>query len=228
MKSLKKIISSILVLTAIVGAFTLCGCTEKVGKFELDKTSFTLYVFESETLTLETDYSGEITWKSTNEQIATIKGNGKTAEVFAGKTGETTIIATQGKNSVACKVVVFPAEESLELSLSSKSQANVTVGETFQIDAKAILNGKEFENAVIEYELEIVSPSGCITIDENGLVSVMAQGVAQIKVWARFNDEVSNELTVKLYCFSADYDNDANAPPSYDGAEIEDVFPAGW
>lgn len=228
MKSLKKIISSILVLVAIICAFTLCGCTEKSGKFELDKTSFTMYVFESETLTLETDYSGEITWQSTKEQIVTLKGNGKSVEVLAGKTGETTIIATQGKNSVACKVVVFPAEKSLELTLSSKSQANVNVGETFQIDAKATLDGKQFGYAVIEYVLALASPSGCVTIDENGLVSVVSQGVAEIKVWARFNDEVSNELTVKLYCFSADYDNDSNAPPSYDGAEIEDVFPAGW
>lgn len=91
-----------------------------VGSIELNKTDLVLVEGESETLTATvkpddaTDKS--VSWKSTNENIATVDNTGK---VTAIKDGETTISATAGEKSATCKVVVQKkviAVESVELS----------------------------------------------------------------------------------------------------------------
>ena len=91
-----------------------------VGSIELNKTELILVEGESETLTATvkpddaTDKS--VSWKSTDESIATVDNNGK---VIAVKEGETTITATAGEKSATCKVVVqkkVTAVESVELS----------------------------------------------------------------------------------------------------------------
>ena len=91
-----------------------------VDSIELSKTELVLVEGESETLTATvkpddaTDKS--VSWKSTNESIATVDITGK---VTAVKDGETTITATAGEKSATCKVVVQKkviAVESVELN----------------------------------------------------------------------------------------------------------------
>lgn len=222
MKKFKKIIGlilSVLMLSAVCVSF---GCSKSAPT--LDKSSVTMYVFETQTITLNTESDDAIKWTSTNENVVSLKASGKSAKVTALSSGEATVIVKQGDTVLRCKVTVFPSEKQFGIQLDCLESVELGIGDTYQISASATIDGQVTNLAKIVYELENASPLGAITVDDSGKVEALAKGTALIKVYAVFGDEVSNVLTVSVTCFPDDYNNNNQQIPSLDGGLIEDVF----
>ena len=153
-----------------------------------------------------------------------MQASGKSVKVTALRTGEATIIAKQNDTVLRCKVTVFPTEKPFEIQLNSMQDVELSVGESHQINATALLDGKATDLAKIVYQAESVSPLGTITVDQNGNVTAVSKGTAIIKIYAVYGDEVSSAVTVSITCFPDDYNNAGQQIPSLDGGLIEDVF----
>lgn len=102
-------------------SFTVLGVTNII----INKSELILYIGDNETLTATIEpieAAGQtVTWKSSNETIATVDANGKVTAVYA---GEATITATVGDKTAICEVKVRkPAEvgstSSTNLSLTT-------------------------------------------------------------------------------------------------------------
>ena len=223
-----------LIMTAVLAVFAGCanGDSSSGGgansAISLDKQSVSMYVLESQTLTLTTSSSAKITWESTNTDVVAIVADGKTAQVTAVNRGEATVIATQGKNSVSCKVTVFPLESVFAVTLNSQDMAQLTVGGSYQFDVTATVGGVEVQDVEFKFEVETTSPDGVVTVDENGLVTAVKQGIATVKAYATFGDNVSESVLVTITVFPEDYDNEGQKPevqePEEEGGMIEDIF----
>ena len=89
-------------------SFTVLGVTNII----INKSELILYIGDNETLTATIEpieAAGQtVTWKSSNETIATVDANGKVTAVYV---GEATITATVGDKTAICEVKVRkPAE----------------------------------------------------------------------------------------------------------------------
>ena len=233
MKIFKKIVCSILVILALTLTLSAVGCNNGGGapgpELSIDKTSFNIYVLETETLTVETESEEIIYWSLTNEAVATltVSEDGKTATVLGISKGETTVMAKQGKSSVSCKVMIFPAQEVLAVSITSPLTLNLKVGDNSQLNTAVTYGGEEFSDATLEFKVAQESPLGCLTVNESGLVTAVKQGVATVMVRANFGEMYSEWDSVTVYVFPEDYNNDDQKAPNSDGCYIEDVF-GGW
>ena len=145
------------------------------------------------------------------------------------KSGETTVIATQGNNSVSCKVTVFPARTTLTVTINSLKSIQKSIGETYQIETTVKLSGEAFNDATLEYSIVNASPNGCVTVDGNGLITAVSQGTAIVSVRAKYGNDYSEYANITVYVFPSDYDNDAEREPEKgeNGGDIDDVF-GGW
>ncbi len=229
MKTFKKIISSILIILALAMTISAVGCNnggggDKGPAMSLDKTSFNIYAFEQETITVESDSNAEITWSITNGDVATLTTDGKTATIFGVRRGETTVIAKQGKNSVSCKIMIFPAQDVLAVNITSPLTLNLKVNETSQVTTAITYAGVSFDKASLEFKVAQDSPLGAVTVSESGLVTAVEQGVATVMVRANFGDTYSEWAEATVYVFPEDYNNDDQQAPSIDGGYIEDPF----
>jgi len=227
MKVFKKILSIALLLTIIVTSLSVIGCnkddTEEKEGFGLSETAITMYVFESKALTLNTDSDEQINWTCTADGIVELTPNGKAVEIKGIRRGEISVVATQGNNSVSCTVNVFPTSSEFKVEVTSAKTLQLLVGESYQLSAKAYVDGEEFTGATFEYKIVQASPEGCVTLSETGLATAVAQGTVILSVRAKFGDTYTEWEEATLYVFKDGYNNDNQEQP--DGF-IPDVFEA--
>ena len=229
MKKYSKLITTILTLIIAFACLFAVGCKKENTNtnkdvLAFDKSSVTMYVFEIETLTLESKSDAQITWSCTDDSLIELIPEGKTVTLRGLRTGEVTIIAKQGNNSKSCKITIFPERQSLTVEVTSALTKELSVNGTYQLTAKALLDNELFEKATLEFRLTQDSPSGCVTIDNNGLVTAVSQGVAIVSVRAVFGNTCSDWEDVTLYVFADDYNNENQKDPTLNGGIIEDVF----
>ena len=148
--------------------------------FKLNASSKTLYTKgqTKETLKLTTNLSDKVTWTSSNKKVATVNSKGV---VTAKAKGTTTITVTCGEFKASCKVTV--KTPTLKLT---KTSANVKVGKTVKISAKATPSGK------ITYKS---SNTKIATVTSKGVVKGKQKGTAKITVTC---NGVKKVFTVKV------------------------------
>ena len=157
------------------------GVTYKVTKVELDKTSLTLDVGKSETLTATITPSNatnqNVTWSSDNQNVATVNQNG---EVTAVSAGDATIKVTteDGEFEATCSVTVNSAATVPVESVSlDKTSLGLTEGETAQLTAT--VEPEDASNKNVTWES---SNTSVATVDANGEVTAVSAGTATITV----------------------------------------------
>ena len=96
--------------------------TLPVNGASLSKKKLTLYVGNTYKLKA-LDFSGTVTWKSSNKKMATVSKSGK---VTAKEAGTVTITARSGKQKKTCKVTVKPVK-------LNKTKLTVEAGKTFKL-----------------------------------------------------------------------------------------------
>ena len=148
--------------------------------FKLNASSKTLYTKGQTkvTLKLTTNLSDKVTWTSSNKKVATVNSKGV---VTAKAKGTTTITVTCGEFKASCKVTV--KTPTLKLT---KTSANVKVGKTVKISAKATPSGK------ITYKS---SNTKIATVTSKGVVKGKQKGTAKITVTC---NGVKKVFTVKV------------------------------
>ena len=174
------------VITATSTNGKTAGCTVTVSKKEipiteisLDKSSATLTEGETTTLTAtvlpeNTTDSKNVSWRSSNSEVATVDANGTVTAKRAG-TAVITATSTNGK-SAGCTVTVSKKEIPItEISLD-KSSATLTEGETTTLTA-TVLPENTTDSKSVSWSS---SNSEVATVDANGTVTAKRAGTAVI------------------------------------------------
>ena len=174
------------VITATSTNGKTAGCTVTVSKKEipiteisLDKSSATLTEGETTTLTAtvlpeNTTDSKNVSWRSSNSEVATVDANGTVTAKRAG-TAVITATSTNGKTA-GCTVTVSKKEIPItEISLD-KSSATLTEGETTTLTA-TVLPENTTDSKSVSWSS---SNSEVATVDANGTVTAKRAGTAVI------------------------------------------------
>ncbi|MBC8585169.1 Ig-like domain-containing protein [Oscillospiraceae bacterium NSJ-64] len=119
------------------------GVVYKVTEVKLDKTSLTLDVNESETLTAtitpDNATNKNVTWESSNTSVATVDADGKVTAVDAG-TATITVTTADGDFTDTCTVTVNPVQYTVTVQTdgngtASASPATAPAGTTVTLTA---------------------------------------------------------------------------------------------
>ena len=142
----------------------------------LDKTEATVSVGRTlqlkVTVSPETATDKSVTWKSSNEKIATVDKDGLVTGVSSGE-ATITVTTTNGKTA-ECRIIVSVPVESVTLD---KEAATLETGETLAL--KATVRPENAGNKAITWSS---SAENVASVDENGLVTAKAAGEAVITV----------------------------------------------
>ena len=172
----------------------------------LNQTTATLKATETITLVAtvlpENATDKSVTWKSSNEAVATVDANGKVTAVAV---GETTITATtaDGSNlSASCKVTVIPTlAESITLD---KIEISLEATETATLIATIL------PELTTDKSVEWSSSNEAIAVvDENGVVTAIAIGEATITATTTDGTNLSASCKVTVVPTLGDATNDA-------------------
>jgi hypothetical protein len=139
-----------------------------------------------------------VTWQSSNAEVAIVDSSGK---VLAVSPGDVEITASVGdvKSSTLISISEIAAE-SIKIVVQEFSPADmlltkhaITVGDTLHMTAKITP-----ENAAVGEIIWSVSDEDVVKIDENGLLTVLAEGDATITVSAgELSDHIDVAATAK-------------------------------
>ncbi len=149
------------------------------GDFVLDVTSLSLTVGSSRQVkaTLSGDLKdAKLTWKSSNESIATVDSKGN---IKALKEGEVTItVSTEdGKHTKTITVTVRPASDVTVTSVSISGAKEVEVGKSIKLTAN--VTPKNATNKKVTWKS---SDTKIATVDKNGNVTGVKAGSVKITV----------------------------------------------
>ena len=153
------------------------------------------------------DFTDEVTWRSSNEDVATIDDSG---QVTAKAVGETTIKVTVGDVSASCKVTVVQPVTSISLN---KSSLEMDALDTYQLTAN--VSPSNADNKSVQWSS---SDADIASVDENGLVTAHKKGTAVITVSAKDGSGVTRScnVTVKNSAHIAAVPEKLESPHNYE------------
>ena len=153
----------------------------KVTKVELNKTSLTLDVNESETLTATITPSNatdqNVTWSSDNTSVATVDANGKVTAVAQG-TATITATAQDGSEEKAVCSVTVNAAAAVPVESVSLSPSTLTLEAGKSGALTAAITPDNATNKSVTWE----SSNAAVATVENGVVTAVGAGEAIITV----------------------------------------------
>ena len=202
MKRLKR---KIHLLIFLVLTFTICSvfllsvaCNDErrdneqsdntpTGKVEMDIPEISLNVGESYRLTYKTNLTGEVSWRSSNDSVATVSDDGLVTAIGLGDSEIAVII---DEKAAICKVTV---EENSSYEIEVNTTAiTLDLNETFILVAKLTHMGKSLNIAPVFVALDtnIVTVAG-------GKITAVAHGNTAITVKFEYDGETF-EKTVSV------------------------------
>ncbi|MBQ9845671.1 MAG: Ig-like domain-containing protein [Oscillospiraceae bacterium] len=170
---------------------TVSSILQKIS-ITAEKEATTVAVGETLKLTAVAEPAGStlgtVTWKSSDEKIATVTETGTTATVTAKAAGEVTITATVDGNKSAEYKLTCTADKVTDIDIEL-SKVEIAVGETTEIK---VTTKPEETTAVIEYEYD----KDIISIDSKGKITGKAAG--KTKIVAKCGEVKSNSVTITV------------------------------
>lgn len=148
------------------GKKATCKITVKNPSVSLNKKSATVYKGSKYTLKASTSYSTKVTWKSSNNKIATVSSKGV---VTPKKAGKVTITASAYGKKVTCKVTV----KNPTLSVN-KTKISLKRKKSYTVKAKAVPN-KKISWSSKNKKIATVSSKGKITGKKKGTTYIYAK-----------------------------------------------------
>ena len=170
----------------------------KVDSVTLNNTTLTLTVDETATLTAtvapENATNKDVTWKSENEQIATVNGG----VVTAVGTGSTKITATADGVKAECTVTVNKAKPTVTGVVISGVQDNGLVEKNGNLTMSATVNMRDdTTNNSVKWSSD---NNGVATIDENsGVVTFVGTGSVTFTAKAVADESKTASVTINVY-----------------------------
>ncbi len=173
---------------------TVKAAEVKVDSVTLDKTALNLEVGKTEILTAtvkpETATDKTVTWKSSNDKVATVD-NGKVTAVAAGTADVT---ATAGGKSATCKVTVKAAEiAKVEVKSISLNKKSLTIGKGKKYTLKATVKPGDAADKTVTWKS---SNTKVATVDKKGVVSGKKAGEATITATSKNGKKAQCKVTV--------------------------------
>ena len=157
------------------------------SSLKLDKTTLTLGIKESHSLTAVMDIPLTLLWTSSNTKVVTVDANGK---LTANAAGTAVIAATTASGKTAkCTVTVLPAPSSVKLS-----QASVTLGKGESFALTATLNPSASASKKKTWSS---SNTAVAAVDANGKITAKAAGTATITFQTYNGKSATCKVTVK-------------------------------
>ena len=157
---------------------TVTAAAVPVTGVTLNKTSTSLYVGDTETLTPtitpDNATNKNVTWSSDNEGVATVDATGKVTAVSAG-TATITVTTEDGTKTASCTVTVTVPVTGVTLSQTQASLYYNRTPNTLTLTATVAP-----DNATNKDVTWTSSDSTVATVDQNGLVTALARGTAVI------------------------------------------------
>ena len=169
-----------------------------VTEVKLNKTETTILVGASETLVAtvlpENATNQKVSWKSSDEAVATVDDKGKVTGI---KAGEATITVTteDGGKTATCKVTVTDKEVNVTEVKLNKTQTSILVGASETLVATVLP-----ENATNQKVSWKSSNEAVATVDANGKVTGIKAGEAVITVTT---EDGGMTATCKVYVNTA-------------------------
>ena len=187
-------------IIAYINGYTSTCTVTVIDKIELEKITINkseLTIKEKSSETLKITYTPnnatnkKITWKSSDESIATVDENGK---INAKKPGNVAIIAVSkdGGYVATCKVTVEALSKKVTSISLDKKELNIVTGEKSTL--KVTINPSYAENKNVTWK----SSDDKIATVENGEIIAISPGITEIKVTTEDgNKEAVCKVTVK-------------------------------
>ena len=194
------------------------GVVYKVTEVKLDKTSLTLDVNESETLTAtitpDNATDQNVAWSSDSSNIVTITpdtSDSKKATITATGTGTTTIKATVDGKSAECSVTVNAAATVPVENVSlDKTNLELTEGETAQLTATVVPSDATNKNVTWSS-----NAPGVANVDSSGKVTAVGAGTATITVTTTDSGKTATcTVTVNPVQYTVTVQTDGNGTAS--------------
>ena len=201
-----------------------------VSGITLDKTTLSIYDDEEITLTAtivpENATEKSVTWKSSDESVASVSGG----KVTAHKEGSTDITASIENASAKCVVTVNKRIIHVESVSLSAEHKRLKVGETFTIDCTV------YPSNANDYELTYSSKDESIaSVSSDGVITAVNSGKTTIIVSA---EDKSSEFSVSVfksddvYCYIVENSYDPNtglytkySTSMYKNGELQNEYP---
>ena len=162
----------------------------KATKVTLDKNELTLNNGTRYTLKLSVepeDFTDEVTWKSTNTDVATIDSDGV---INARATGNAMIKVMVGEQNVTCNVKVVQPVISISLN---RENLSLDALETHQLVPNIYPGNAENQNIEWKSEDETIA-----TVSDAGLVKAVKEGTTTITATAKDGSGVTAKCTVTV------------------------------
>ena len=166
-----------------------------VTEVSLDKSEATLTAKDA-TLALNVTVLPEdaadktVTWSTSDENVATVDANGVVTAVANGKA---TITATAGGFSATCEVTVAIYVEVAEIFITPTWGELTEVGQTLQLTAT--INPEDATDKTLVWSSDV----DFVTVDENGLVTVVAPGEGMVTITATASNGVSGSCYLSVF-----------------------------
>ncbi len=202
----RHIVSRVVCSAVMIFSMIICSCNIVLAaKVSLNKTNISLYVSESARLKVSGN-SGNVSYKSGNNSIASVSSNGC---VKAKKIGSTTITVSVGVKKYRCKVKV--GGYATGIKLNSASMVTLSKGGTSKILAK--VSGKKVLYKTILYTCADKSK---VTVSKTGKITAIASGLTTItaKTKAVNKNGKSYSKKITVYVQEDDSTTVVTAPPA--------------
>lgn len=183
----------ILILTlslCLSAVFVACdGCNpeqteEPTDSIALVNKTLELDLYESKTLNVIYDGDEQLSWTSSSPDTVSVDENGKVTALKEGVADVTVSCAENVSDTCNVKVVKSGAIPSIEISEFDKN-IEIANGETYTLSPKLSYKGVYYSDATFNYV--VTSGSEYVSVDENGKISAIALGSAEIYVSATWH-----------------------------------------
>lgn len=164
---------------------------------KLDKTTAQMKPGETLKLTAtvepETATNKEVTWKSSNEKVATVDQSGNVTAVAKG-TINITVTTKDGGHKATCTVTVNEKAEDVKVTdITINGSANMKVNEEQTLTATV-----KPDNATNKKVVWSSSDITTATVDENGKVTALKEGPVTITATAADGSEAKKEFNINI------------------------------
>ena len=169
---------------------------------KFNKQQLTLNNKEKYQLTVDTNISGNIVWKSSNESIATVDKNGL---IVAKKPGDTVITAKSNNIQATCYVSVVDPVKHVEKITIDKTNVTLKIGESLSVKATILPLDADNTDATWKSnnnKIATVNNSGKITAISEGNTDVTITSIDGNKV-AKVNVTVNKVIPEKVVVTSS-------------------------
>ena len=203
---------------------TVTAAAVPVTGVTLNKTSTSLYVGDTETLTAtvapDNATDKTVTWTSSNPSVATVE-NGVVTAVAPG-TAVITVTTEDGAKTATCTVTVTVPVTGVTLSQTQASLYYNRTPNTLTLTATVAP-----DNATNQAVNWTSSDSAVATVDQNGVVTALARGTAVITAAAADGSGASASCTVTVSRYSSGGGSSSGSTSLSDQAidDIQDARP---